>query len=62
MRITETLAKGGAALTGWAPDALMVSGAGAVAYGASLMYEPAGFLVGGLFLIAAGWLAARGGR
>lgn len=47
---------------GWVPDALMASGGAAVAYGASLVYQPAGFVVGGVLLLAAGWLAARGGR
>lgn len=47
---------------GWVPDALMASGGGAVAYGASLVYLPAGYVVGGLFLLAAGWLTARGSK
>lgn len=50
------------AVAGWIPDALMTGGAGAVAYGASLVYQPAGFVVGGVFLLAAGWLLARGGK
>ena len=50
------------AASGWLPDALMTAGAGAVAYGASLVYQPAGYVVGGLFLLAAGWLLARGGK
>ena len=49
-------------VAGWGPDALMTCGAGGVAYGASLVYEPAGFVVGGLFLLAAGWLTARGSK
>lgn len=51
-----------AAAAGSFPDALMVSGAGGVSYGAARMYEPAGWIVAGLFLLAAGWLAARGGK
>jgi hypothetical protein len=43
----------------WAPDALMTVGAGAIAYGAWLMYQPAGFMVGGAFVLTAGVLAAR---
>ncbi|MNY54435.1 hypothetical protein D3C86_1903100 [compost metagenome] len=62
MRITEHLKQGALAATGWLPDALMAGGAGAVSYGASLVYQPAGFMVGGFFLLAAGWLAARGGK
>jgi hypothetical protein len=46
----------------WTPDLLMVAGAGAVAYGAGLVYLPAGFIVGGLLVGMAGWLMARSGR
>lgn len=46
---------------GWLPDALMVAGAGGIAYGAWLMYQPAGFIVAGAFLLTAGVLAARKG-
>lgn len=60
MRIKEYIEKGAAAADGWAPDALMAAGAVAVSYGASLVYQPAGFIVGGLFLLVAGWLTARG--
>lgn len=41
------------------PDALMVLGAGGVSFGAWLVYQPAGFIVGGLFTLAAGVLLAR---
>jgi hypothetical protein len=44
---------------GWRPDALMAAGASSIAYGAWLMYEPAGFIVGGSLLLTAGILAAR---
>jgi hypothetical protein len=50
------------AVAGWIPDALMAGGAAAVSHGASLVYQPAGFVVGGVFLLAAGWLLARGGK
>lgn len=46
----------------WAPDALMVAGACAIAYGAGLVYLPAGFVAGGGFALAAGWLLARSGE
>ncbi len=46
----------------WAPDAGMVAGAGAIAYGAGLIYVPAGWIVGGAFLLAVGWMAAKGGK
>lgn len=62
MRITEHLRKGALAAAGWMPDVLMAGGAGAVSYGAGLVYLPAGFVVSGLFLLAAGWLSARGGK
>ena len=41
------------------PDAMMVAGAGAVSYGAWLVSQPAGFVVGGLLLLLGGFLAAR---
>jgi hypothetical protein len=44
---------------GWLPDALMAAGTGGISYGAWLVYQPAGFIVGGAFLLAAGVLAAR---
>jgi hypothetical protein len=46
----------------WLPDALMTAGAGAASYGAWMVYPPAGFIVGGLFGLAAGWILARGGK
>lgn len=62
MRIKEQLKSAAKAVAGWMPDACMTAGAGAVAYGASLVYQPAGYVVGGVFLLAAGWLLARGGK
>lgn len=41
------------------PESLMALGAGGVSYGASLVYFPAGFVVGGLLLLAAGYVMAR---
>ncbi|MGE3346064.1 MAG: hypothetical protein AB7I35_01375 [Ramlibacter sp.] len=41
------------------PDALMLLGAASVAYGAWLVYPPAGFIVAGGLSLAAGVLAAR---
>lgn len=49
-----------AAAAGVLPEAVAGGGAAAVAYGASLMYQPAGWIVGGVFGIAAGVLMARG--
>jgi len=41
------------------PDALMVAGTACVSYGAWLVYEPAGFIAGGVLLVTAGVLTAR---
>lgn len=46
----------------WLPDSLMAGGAVAVAYGAGLVYAPAGFIVAGAFALVAGWLLAKGGN
>lgn len=46
----------------WVPDALMLAGAGTIAYGAGLVYLPAGFVVGGAFALTAGWLLARSAK
>lgn len=37
-------------------DYLGLSGTGLLSYGAWLVYPPAGFIVGGALLLAAGWL------
>lgn len=42
-----------------APDALMVAGAAAVSYGTWLIYQPAGFVIAGVFSLTAGVLCAR---
>ena len=44
------------------PDVLMIGGAAAVSVGAGMVYSPAGWIVGGLFALAAGWIGARGGK
>lgn len=41
------------------PDTLMVAGGAALSYGAWMVYAPAGFLVGGALLVAAGVLLAK---
>ncbi|MNT89796.1 hypothetical protein D3C72_2305890 [compost metagenome] len=51
-----------AASVAWLPDAAMAAGAGAIAYGAWLVYVPAGFIVGGMLTVTAGVLLARGGE
>lgn len=45
----------------WLPDVLMLAGAGAVSVGAGMVYPPAGWIVGGLFALIAGYMLARGG-
>lgn len=44
------------------PDALIVAGGAVLSYGASLLHPAAGFIVGGLLLLAFGCLAARRGE
>lgn len=44
-----------------AEDVLLAAGTGLVSYGAWSIYQPAGFLVGGALLLAAGVLIARAG-
>ena len=39
-------------------DGLVVAGAGFITAGAALVYQPAGFIVGGGFLLAAGLIGA----
>lgn len=41
-------------------DAVGLCGAGLASYGAWLVYEPAGFIAGGVLLMAGAWLVARG--
>ncbi len=36
------------------PDLLLIAGAGALCYGSWLVYQPAGFIVGGILVIYAG--------
>lgn len=61
-RLTDKLSDAADALVGWRPDALLIAGAGGVAYGAWLVYEPSGFIVGGLLVMVAGWLDSRSAR
>lgn len=61
-RITDKLADAAEALVGWRPDALLIAGASAVAYGAWLIHQPSGLIVGGLLAMAAGWIESRGAR
>ena len=49
----------GAAALNWRPDMLMAAGAATVSFGAWQVYRPAGWIVGGAFLLLAGVLEAR---
>lgn len=49
----------GAIARGILVDVVALAGASLLAYGAWLAYEPAGFMVGGLVLLAAGVNGAR---
>jgi hypothetical protein len=40
-------------------DLIGLAGAGLVAYGAGEIYRPAGFIVGGLFLLVGAFLTAK---
>jgi hypothetical protein len=40
-------------------DVAGLGGSAAITYGASLIYYPAGFIVGGMLTLAATWLLAR---
>jgi hypothetical protein len=46
-------------LTAFLPDALLLGGAGALAYGAWLIYQPAGFIVAGALALLGGVLLSR---
>jgi hypothetical protein len=41
------------------PDALILSGAGALSYGAGLLHPAAGFIMAGILLLVGGVSAAR---
>ncbi|CAN5576042.1 hypothetical protein BH10PSE14_BH10PSE14_06620 [soil metagenome] len=48
-----------AAITDVAQDGAALGGAALITYGVALIYHPAGFIVGGVFLLAGAWLTAR---
>lgn len=58
-QIATGVQRAGAWVAPLTPDALMVLGAGSIAYGAWLLHAAAGFVVGGAFSLGAGILAAR---
>lgn len=47
------------AASSYLADVLLLAGVGLVSYGAWLVYEPAGFIVGGLISLAGSFLAAK---
>lgn len=61
-RLIETLKACGTLTLAWAPDTMMAAGALSVAYGASLIYLPAGYIVGGILATTGGVLMARGAK
>ena len=40
-------------------DGAALGGAGLITWGAHLIYDPAGFIIAGAFLLGGAWLAAR---
>ena len=62
MNIKDKLQAARAVAASWLPDVFMASGGAGVAYGASMVYLPAGWMVGGALAIAAGVLLARGAK
>jgi hypothetical protein len=55
----DLMAAGGTLLAFLLPDLLALGGAAAVAYGARLVYLPAGYIVGGILALALGWMGIR---
>lgn len=58
-RLAAILKAAGSLAPALGRDSVGVAGAALVAYGAWLIYEPAGFIVGGAMLLAAAWLSAK---
>lgn len=47
------------ALPGVLPDGLIIAGGSSLAYGAGLLHPAAGYIVGGVLMLAFGYLNAR---
>jgi hypothetical protein len=60
--MNEKLQALAAIVGGNAPDALMLAGAGAISYGAGMIYPPLLWIVGGALAIAVGMVWAGGRR
>ena len=56
-----TLTKAQSVVAGLLPDAMMLAGIAAMAYGASLIYAPAGWIIAGAASLGFGLLLARRG-
>lgn len=41
------------------PDILLITGAGMLSYGAWMVYQPSGFIVGGILVLIAGIKTAK---
>lgn len=61
MTTKDKLKAARSAAVGLLPDTLLVGGAAAIAAGAGMVYEPAGYIVGGLLALTAGYLLAKKG-
>ena len=46
----------------WLPDAMILAGAASISWGARMVYEPAGFVVAGVFALAGGLVLVWGGK
>jgi hypothetical protein len=61
--MVRNIARGAAqALPEFLRDILALGAAGAIAYGAWLIYQPAGFIVGGALALAGLYLQAQGAK
>jgi hypothetical protein len=55
----ESTSAGASRLSDLALDGAAIGGAGLITIGAHMIYQPAAFIVGGLFLLGGAWLTAR---
>lgn len=61
MTVIEKLKAAQAVVRSNLADALLIGGAASVSIGAGMVSEPMGYVVGGLFSLAAGYLLAKKG-
>lgn len=62
MRIAQHINAARRSLGAFTETGVLLAGAALIAYGAWLVYRPAGFIAGGMMLIAGVILQARGSR